>query len=200
MEIKSAVFNTSYPSISKCPKDSTFAEFAFIGRSNVGKSSLINMLCNKKELAKVSKSPGKTQLINFFTINEQWYLVDLPGYGYAKVSKSKREEFEKMIQNFITKREQLRCTFVLIDSNIPPQKADMDFLISLGEAEVPFAVVLTKIDRLKPNEKQKNINAIKNEILKIWVELPNIFISSAEKTTGKSDILEFIDFLQKAKK
>jgi GTP-binding protein len=178
--------------VEKCPEPN-MPEFAFIGRSNVGKSSLINMVTNQKSLAKTSSRPGKTQLINHFLINNNWYLVDLPGYGFAKVSKKIKEEFQAYIVDYVLKRENLYCLFVLVDSRHEPQKIDMEFINWLGEKEVPFALIFTKCDKLGKNKLAQNISAYKEELLKDWEELPPIFLSSAEDGTGKEDILSFIE-------
>lgn len=192
MEIKTTIYTGSYGKVESCPIDKK-PEFAFIGRSNVGKSSLINMLCGRKDLARVSQKPGKTQSINYYTINEDWHLVDLPGYGYARTSKTNRSTFSEMIRNYLTKRKEMCTAFVLIDSNIPPQKLDLAFITFLGENAVPFSIVFTKADRIKANELAKNVAAFKKEVLKIFEVLPNIFISSAERRNGKEDILTFIE-------
>ena len=176
----------------KCPEP-TIPEYAFVGRSNVGKSSLINMMMDKKQLAKVSQSPGKTRLINHFLINSTWYLVDLPGYGYAKVSKSDRQVFTKMIKDYVERRENLMCLFVLIDSRHEPQKLDLEFLRYLGEAEVPFAIVFTKSDKQSAKILDKKIELYKNELLKEWEVLPEIFMTSAVKKTGSKEILSYIN-------
>jgi GTP-binding protein len=189
MTIKSANFVVSNTDHSKCPPPIK-AEFAFIGRSNVGKSSLINMLTGKKDLAMTSSKPGKTQLINHFEINESWYLVDLPGYGYARVSKVKRAKFDQMITSYLSLRPNLVCTFVLLDSRLPLQKLDIEFLEWLGMNELPFALVLPKYD--KQSELSKNLNNIKKELLEDWAELPTIFVTSAEKKRGGEEILKFI--------
>lgn len=194
MEIKKAIFKQSAPSIFGCPKP-TLQEYAFIGRSNVGKSSLINMLCNNTKLAKVSATPGKTQLINHFVINDSWYLVDLPGYGFAKTSKDKRSKIETIIYDYCKKRETLVCLFVLIDSRLPLQKIDLEFMTWCGENEIPFSVIYTKADKNTKNELTKNIRNIEKELLKEWEEMPNTFITSAEKKTGREDVLEFINHL-----
>jgi GTP-binding protein len=199
MEIKKATFKQSASSIFGCPKP-TLQEYAFIGRSNVGKSSLINMLCNSNKLAKTSATPGKTQLINHFLINEAWYLVDLPGYGFAKTSKGTRSKIETIIYDYCKKRESLVCLFVLIDSRLPLQKIDLEFMEWCGENEIPFAIVYTKADKNTKSELVKNIKNIEKELLKVWSELPNSFISSSEKKTGKDDILDFIDFQFKENK
>lgn len=192
MEIKTTIYTGSYGKVESCPTDKK-PEFAFIGRSNVGKSSLINMLCGRKDLARVSQKPGKTQSINYYTINDDWHLVDLPGYGYARTSKTNRSTFSEMIRNYLTKRKEMCTAFVLIDSNIPPQKLDLAFITFLGENAVPFSIVFTKADRIKANELAKNVAAFKKEVLKIFEVLPNIFISSAERRNGKEDILTFIE-------
>jgi GTP-binding protein len=193
MQIKKAIFKQSASSIFGCPKP-TLQEYAFIGRSNVGKSSLINMLCNNNKLAKTSATPGKTQLINHFLINEAWYLVDLPGYGFAKTSKSSRAKFETIIYDYCKKRETLVCLFVLIDSRLPLQKIDLEFMLWCGENEIPFSIIYTKADKNSKAELARNIKNIEKEILKSWEELPNSFISSAEKTTGREEILDFIQY------
>jgi GTP-binding protein len=192
MEIKSTSFVMSNSDVAKCPEPN-MPEFAFIGRSNVGKSSLINMVTNQKSLAKTSSRPGKTQLINHFLINNNWYLVDLPGYGFAKVSKKIKEEFQAYIVDYVLKRENLYCLFVLVDSRHEPQKIDMEFINWLGEKEVPFALIFTKCDKLGKNKLTQNIADYKEELLKHWEELPPIFLSSAEDGTGKEDILSFIE-------
>jgi GTP-binding protein len=193
MEIKKAVFKQSASSIFSCPKPS-LQEYAFIGRSNVGKSSLINMLCNNGKLAKVSATPGKTQLINHFVINDSWYLVDLPGYGYAKTSKDKRAKFETIIYDYCKKRETLVCLFVLLDSRLPLQKIDLEFMTWCAENEIPISIIYTKADKNSKAELARQIKAIEKELLKYWEEVPNTFISSAEKKTGKEEILDFIDY------
>ena len=196
MEIKTAEYQGSYGKVGDCPSEQKI-EIAFIGRSNVGKSSLINMLCNSKGLAKTSQRPGKTQCINFFTINNDWHLVDLPGYGYARASKTQRAVFSKMLVEYLTKRQQLVTALVLIDSNIPPQKIDMSFITFLGENRIPFSIVFTKTDRVKPGEVAKNVAAFKRELMKMFDDVPNIFLSSAEKRSGKEEILDFIGHLKK---
>jgi GTP-binding protein len=193
MLIRKAIFKQSASSIFGCPKP-TLPEYAFIGRSNVGKSSLINMLCNNNKLAKTSATPGKTQLINHFTINDVWYLVDLPGYGFAKTSKSSRTKFETIIFDYCKKRETLACLFVLVDSRLPLQKIDLEFMLWCAETEIPFSIIYTKADKNSKLELSRNIKNIEKELLKTWAELPNSFISSAEKGNGKDDILDFIDF------
>ncbi len=191
MTIDSANFVVSNTDHSKCPPPIK-PEFAFIGRSNVGKSSLINMITGKKDLAMTSSKPGKTQLINHFEINQNWYLVDLPGYGYARVSKVKRAKFDKMITSYISLRPNLVCTFVLLDSRLPIQKLDLEFLEWLGLNELSFAIVLTKYDKLSQSELSKNLNNIKASLLEDWAELPPIFVTSAEKKRGGDEILKFI--------
>ena len=192
MEIKSASFVISKPHWKDCPKP-VMPEYAFIGRSNVGKSSLINMLCDHKGLAKTSSTPGKTQLINHFLINDNWYLCDLPGYGYAKVSKKSREKWEKMIKDYILNRENLMNTFVLIDSRIKTQKIDLEFMLWLGKNDVPFSIIFTKSDKLKQRELAKNIKAYEEELFNYWEELPTYFITSSERKTGKDKVLSYVD-------
>lgn len=192
MRIKQAEFVISNTDIKKCPK-ADIPEYAFIGRSNVGKSSLINMLTERKSLAKVSAKPGKTQLINHFLINKLWYLVDLPGYGYAGVSKTKRYEFSQFIKKYLLKRENLMCLFVLLDSRLKPQAIDLEFMQWLGENGIPFVICFTKQDKLSKKESAENLKQYKTELLKNWEELPQLFLSSATKKTGQEDILEFID-------
>jgi GTP-binding protein len=194
MEIKEAKFVMSNSDYRDCPKV-PMPEVAFIGRSNVGKSSLINYLCNNKKLAKTSSTPGKTQLINHFLINNNWHLVDLPGYGYAKVSKKQRAVFEQMINKFLLNREFLLNTFVLIDARLKPQLIDLEFINYLGENHIPFSIVFTKSDKLKPLELKKNVIAFKAEMEKTWEELPPCYISSSEKKIGKKDILDSIELI-----
>lgn len=189
--IKTAVFDKSSSEIGQCPPANK-PEFAFIGRSNVGKSSLINMVTGNKKLAKTSGRPGKTQLINHFIIDDAWYLVDLPGYGYAKVSKSEREKWDKMIKEYFTKRENLFCTFVLVDSRLEPQKNDLEFIQWLGTHQVAIALIFTKIDKLSVNQVQSNIAKFRKVMRKTWAELPPIFVSSSETAQGKEEILGFI--------
>jgi len=186
-----AEFVKSSSSLKECPK-TDFPEYAFIGRSNVGKSSLINMLCAHRGLAKTSATPGKTRLINHFRINERWYLVDLPGYGYAKVSKNQRKDFDKTLFNYLSKRENLHCVFVLIDSRIPPQIIDMKFINRLGEMQIPFAIVFTKTDKTTQKQLSDNTKAFKTEMLKTWEELPPCFYTSSNTKSGREEILEFI--------
>ncbi len=191
MKITSAVYLKSSARTDQCPKADK-PEFAFIGRSNVGKSSLINMLTGYGGLAKVSARPGKTQLINHFTINESWYLVDLPGYGYAKVSKDKRAEFDRMISHYITTRPNLLNVFVLMDIRIPPQESDMNFIAKLGAKNIVFSIVFTKCDKLGTTTLNKNFELYKKRLLEDWEELPLHFFSSAEEKTGRKEILKFI--------
>ena len=192
MKIKSADFVISNTDIDKCPKE-RIPEYAFIGRSNVGKSSLINMLTGRKSLAKTSGKPGKTKLINHFKINDNWFLVDLPGYGYAKVSKKNRSIFAKFIYEYLEKRENLICTFVLVDSRHKPQKIDMLFMEWLGQNQIPFVIIFTKMDKLSSSQLNKNITKYKTEMLKTWEDIPQTFRSSAESGLGKSEILKFIE-------
>lgn len=197
MHIHSATFVISNSKRSACPADG-LQEYAFIGRSNVGKSSLINMLTSVKDLAKTSSKPGKTLLINHFLVNESWYIVDLPGYGYAKISKAMRETVHKMITDYVTNREQLACLFVLLDSRHEPQEIDMDFLDFLGESEVPFAIIFTKTDKISQAEVGKNIRMFKEKMLLTWEELPPIFQTSSEKIRGKEEVLDYIESVIKA--
>lgn len=192
MKIKSAEFIMSNSNVTKAPKD-RIPEYAFIGRSNVGKSSLINMLMERKDLAKTSGKPGKTQLINHFKINNQWFLVDLPGYGYAKVSKKKRQIFQFFIENYFKEREQLVCTFVLVDSRHDPQKIDLDFMQFLGENQIPFCIVFTKADKLGSSQLNKQITAYKKKLLNFWEELPMNFVTSSSTGMGRDEFLNFID-------
>ena len=198
MEITHANYLISSPSVDKCPKADR-AEYAFIGRSNVGKSSLINMLTHKKDLAKVSSSPGKTQMINHFIVSagdkKEWYLVDLPGYGYAKRSIKQRTSWQKMIEGYIRKRENLVNLFVLIDSRLKPQKIDLEFINQLGEWQIPFALVFTKADKSTQREAAGNVNDFLNELLKTWEDVPPHFVTSAVKRTGAKQILNFISGL-----
>lgn len=182
----------SSPSVDKCPKG-TLPEYAFIGRSNVGKSSLINMLAGRKNLAKISSTPGKTRLINHFNIDDTWFLADLPGYGYAKVSKKQREGFALMIEEYALKRENLACFFVLIDSRIPPQQNDLNFIKWLGDNSLPFVLVYTKIDKVSQKEKSKTITQMHKVLSETWEEIPMILETSAIKGTGKEQLLDFID-------
>lgn len=196
MIIKDILFVGSFPSENKCPT-SDMPEYAFIGRSNVGKSSLINHIANRKEIAKVSGTPGKTQLLNFFEVNETWHLVDLPGYGYAKSSKKKRATWEKMIHRYLQTRQQLQCAFILIDARIPLQEIDLNFVNWLGEHGIPFVIVFTKIDGVKKRKLNENISAITQKLLEEWTELPQTFITSSTSKIGREEILQFIDKLNK---
>ena len=193
MQIKKATFKQSASSLFGCPKAS-FQEYAFIGRSNVGKSSLINMLCNNNKLAKTSSTPGKTQLINHFIVNEEWYLVDLPGYGFAKTSKSSRAKFETIIFDYCKKRETVVCLFVLIDSRLTLQKIDLEFMLWCAETKIPFSIIYTKTDKNSKSELSRNIKIIEKELLKAWQDMPNSFVTSAEKGVGKEELVEFIAF------
>jgi GTP-binding protein len=192
MIIRSANFVCSSTSIAICPPAS-YPEYAFCGRSNVGKSSLINMLTGVKGLAKTSSTPGKTRLINHFLINEAWYLADLPGYGYARISKSAKAGWEQMITDFLLKRENLMCLFVLIDSRLEPQQIDKEFISYLAERGVPFVILFTKADKLTKNQLTSKIAFYKKELLKSWEELPTMFITSAELRTSREDVLRFIE-------
>lgn len=187
-------FIKSAPKWTECPEPDK-PEYAFIGRSNVGKSSLINMLAGKKDLAKTSGTPGKTQLLNIFLMNETWYLTDLPGYGYARVSKTKRGEFQKMITNYLLNRKNLVNTFVLIDCRIPPQKIDLEFMEWLGENQVPFSMVFTKIDKISSAALQKSLLHYKKEMLKTWESMPQVFTSSATGKIGRLELLNYIHSL-----
>ncbi len=171
----------------------TLPEYAFIGRSNVGKSSLINMLCRKKGLAKTSQSPGKTQVINHFKINDIWYLVDLPGYGYAKVSQTTRKSWEGMIKTYLEKRENLQCVMALIDSRLEPQKVDLEFIDWLGSKAIPFVIIFTKADKQSKTKTAANVELFKETLAKNWEEIPQCFVTSAEETTGRDEVLGFID-------
>jgi GTP-binding protein len=191
MIIKSAEFVCSNTQISKLPPP-VKPEYAFIGRSNVGKSSLINMLVNKKGLAKTSQTPGKTQLINHFIINDNWYLVDLPGYGYARISKSKKEDWDKFIRNYLNKRESLQCVMVLIDSRLEPQKIDLEFCNMLGEKGLPFALIFTKADKQSATKTDQHVALFKKALLATFEEVPDVFITSSESGLGKDEVLNFI--------
>ncbi|MGQ0827272.1 MAG: ribosome biogenesis GTP-binding protein YihA/YsxC [Bacteroidota bacterium] len=192
MEIKSAQFVISNTDVTKCPAPK-LPEYAFIGRSNVGKSSLINMLVDRKAMAKTSVKPGKTQLINHFIVNANWYLVDLPGYGYAKVSKNIKDEFQKLITEYILKRENLMCMMMLLDSRLPPQKIDLEFMEWLGENQISFVMVFTKMDKLSKKQFKENMDHYKEEMGKQWDELPKCFYTSAEKKEGRKELLDFIE-------
>lgn len=191
MIVKTADFVCSNTQISKLPPPLK-PEYAFIGRSNVGKSSLINMLTGKKGLAKTSQTPGKTQLINHFLINDTWYLVDLPGYGYARISKSKKEEWNKYIKHYLEKRENLQCVFVLIDSRLEPQKIDLEFCAGLGERGIPFVIAFTKADKQGKAKTDQNVAKFCTAMLGLFEEVPRYFITSAEQQTGREEILNFI--------
>ena len=197
MDIKKSEFTISSATVSQCPKD-TKPEFAFIGRSNVGKSSLINMLCNRKGLAKTSATPGKTLLINHFIINTEWYLVDLPGYGFAKRSKTVQKKLDQMITSYILQREQLVNTFVLIDIRHDPMKIDTDFINWLGESSVPFSIIFTKADKLGPVKAKQNAGKWMAALKDQWEELPPYFITSSEKRTGKDEVLTYIEDILKS--
>ncbi|WP_046743739.1 ribosome biogenesis GTP-binding protein YihA/YsxC [Kordia zhangzhouensis] len=193
MKIKSAEFVMSNSDVAKCPKD-PIPEYAFIGRSNVGKSSLINMLTQRKSLAKTSGRPGKTQLINHFKINDEWFLVDLPGYGYARVSKSTKKVFQKFITEYFSKRRQLVCGFVLVDIRHEPQKIDMEFMQWLGENQIPFCIIFTKADKLRPSQIDKHIAKYREKLLEdVWEEMPQYFITSSSKAMGRDEVLEYIN-------
>ena len=196
MEIKEAQFVMSNTEVRKCPAPDR-PEYAFIGRSNVGKSSLINMLTNKKSLAKTSGKPGKTRLINHFLIDKEWYLVDLPGYGYAQVPKAERLKWETMLRNYILKRENLYCLFVLIDSRHPAQQVDLDFMEWLGVGQIPFNIVFTKTDKLKPDELKENLKAYEEKMFETWEQMPGYFVSSTTTGAGKEEILTFIEDVNK---
>jgi GTP-binding protein len=191
MEITQAEFVSSHADVKKCPPPDK-PEFAFIGRSNVGKSSLINMLTNRRKLAKTSVKPGKTQTINHFIINDSWYLVDLPGYGYASVSRDKRYEFGKMIEQYILNRENLHCLFILIDSRLEPQKNDLEFIQWAGTKEIPICLLFTKSDKLTKNQLNKSFAAYQAALLKTWDELPSMMITSATEKKGRTEVLTFI--------
>jgi GTP-binding protein len=196
MEIKEARFVMSNTDVKKCPAPDK-PEYAFIGRSNVGKSSLINRLTNKKSLAKISGKPGKTRLINHFLINEEWYLVDLPGYGYAEVPKKERLKWEQFIKRYILQRENLYCLFVLVDSRHEPQKPDLEFMEWLGISEVPFTIIFTKTDKLKPEELKTNLKKYEEKMFETWETMPGYYVSSAETGEGTEEILGFIEHLNK---
>ena len=191
MEIKTAAFVKSYPDVAQCPADGR-PEFAFIGRSNVGKSSLINMLTGRDGLAKTSSKPGKTLLINHFLINEQWYIVDLPGYGYAQVSIAQRDKLYRMITRYVQQRESLYCLFVLIDSRLKPQQIDLDFIDFLGEEGIPFALVFTKSDKISQAELGKNLEVFQQIMRENWEELPPFFLTSSAKKRGREELLGYI--------
>ena len=197
MEISSAEFVISNTDVKKCPAG-IFPEYAFIGRSNVGKSSLINMLTNRKGLAMTSATPGKTMLINHFLINKNWYIVDLPGYGYARRGQKGKDQIRTIIEDYILEREQMTNLFVLIDSRLEPQKIDLEFMEWLGENGIPFAIIFTKADKLKGGRLKMNINSYLCELRKQWEELPPYFISSSEDRTGRKEILDYIENISKS--
>lgn len=192
MKITSADFVVSSPDLATCP-DSSQPEFAFIGRSNVGKSSLINLLTERRDLAKVSDKPGKTQLINFFLINRAWHLVDLPGYGYAVVSKEKRAEFAAVVSDYLAHRDRIRCVFVLIDSRLPPQQIDLEFITWIGDCGVPFVLVFTKTDKQSPTATKRNIAVFTQGVAALGRPMPRFFLSSAKEREGRLELLQFID-------
>ena len=199
MEIKKATFVVSNTQVAKCPTHK-LPEYAFIGRSNVGKSSLINMLTNHKGLAKTSSKPGKTQLINHFLINKEWYLVDLPGYGYAKVSKQSKKTFQQFITDYFKKRRELVCAFVLVDIRHEPQKIDLEFMQWLGENAIPFAIVFTKADKLTEKQIQEHVASYSEILLQQWEEMPPYFITSSENRLGKEDLLSYIETINQSLK
>lgn len=196
MNITKAQYVISSPKVSMCPSD-TKPEYAFIGRSNVGKSSLINMLCNNKKLAKTSATPGKTLLINHFIINNEWYLVDLPGYGFAKRSKTEIQKLDRMIQGYILQREQLANVFLLIDIRLEPQKIDLEFIQWLGTSGIPFCIVFTKADKLSKTAVQRNTDAYCKKLLETWEELPPYYITSSETKQGRDEVLDYIETINK---
>jgi GTP-binding protein len=197
MNIKKAEFSISNTDVAKCPRDGR-PEYAFIGRSNVGKSSLINMLTGKKGLALTSSTPGKTQLINHFLINDEWYLVDLPGYGYAQRGKAGREKIREIIDDYLDKREELTCLFVLLDCRLEPQKIDLEFINQLGESGIPFAIIFTKTDKLSSSKLNENISVYKDKLLEDWEELPPVFYTSSEYKKGRDEVLDYIDSINKS--
>lgn len=199
MEIKQATFVVSNTQVAKCPTHK-LPEYAFIGRSNVGKSSLINMLTNHKGLAKTSSKPGKTQLINHFLINKEWYLVDLPGYGYAKVSKQSKKTFQQFITDYFKKRRELLSAFVLVDIRHEPQKIDLEFMQWLGENAIPFAIVFTKADKLTEKQIQEHVASYSEILLQQWEEMPPYFITSSENRLGKEDLLSYIETINQSLK
>lgn len=197
MDIKKARFVISNSDVRKCP-DTGLPEYAFIGRSNVGKSSLINMLTNHNGLAKTSSTPGKTTLINHFLINESWYIVDLPGYGYARRGNEGREEIRRIINAYILKRAEMTCLFVLLDCRHEPQKIDLEFIDFLGENGVPFAIIFTKSDKISKGALERNVAAYKEKLMETWEELPPIFCTSSEKRVGRDEVLDYIDEINKS--
>ncbi len=196
MIVKSAKFIKSIVNLLEAPRDG-FHEYAFIGRSNVGKSSLINMLTGFSTLAKTSTKPGKTQTINYFMVNEEWYMVDLPGYGWAKVSKKKKEDWNKMVNSYLKQREELSILFVLIDCRLEPQRIDIDFINQAGRQKIPLSIVFTKSDKLSKNHLKSNVNTFSNVLNETWTVLPPVFITSAQDGRGKSEILNYIDSINK---
>ncbi len=197
MDIKTAEFIISNTDVKKCPSDNR-AEYAFIGRSNVGKSSLINTLTNHKGLAMTSSTPGKTQLINHFLINKEWYLVDLPGYGYAQRGKAGRDSIRKIIDDYVLYRDKLTCLFLLIDCRHKPQQIDLDFMEFLGENGIPFSIIFTKTDKLGKNKLNDSLNEYKKKLFEVWEELPSIFLSSSLKKEGREEILNYIEEINKS--
>jgi GTP-binding protein len=197
MEIKKAQFVISNSDVRKCP-DTGLPEYAFIGRSNVGKSSLINMLANRNGMAKTSATPGKTMLINHFIINDEWYIVDLPGYGYARRGNEGREEIRRIINAYVLKREAMTCLFLLLDCRHEPQKIDLDFIDFLGENGVPFAIIFTKADKISKGALERNDEAYKSKLLETWEELPPIFCTSSEKKLGRDEVLDYIDEINRS--
>ena len=195
-EIFKAEFLTSSPDLASCPPGK-LPEYAFIGRSNVGKSSLINMLTGVKGLAKISQTPGKTRLINHFVVNDKWYLVDLPGYGYAKISQKERQRWKKMIHVYLLKRESLVCTFILIDARLEPQKIDLDFMAWMGESQIPFALAFTKTDKLSKRKLEESLDTYTRHLAGSWEEIPPLFITSARTARGKQELLKYIDLNNK---
>ncbi|MBQ5455834.1 MAG: YihA family ribosome biogenesis GTP-binding protein [Prevotella sp.] len=196
MEINKSEFIISAPHVSKCPSDNK-PEYAFIGRSNVGKSSLINMLCNHKGLAKTSSTPGKTLLINYFIINNEWYIIDLPGYGFAKRSQKVQQQIDQMIRGYILQREQMVNLFVLVDIRLKPQKIDLEFIDWLGISGIPFAIVFTKADKLSKSKAQENATQWMNQLKETWEELPPYFITSSESKMGREEVLNYIEQINK---
>ena len=196
MEIKTAEYVISSPTFSMCPNDSK-PEYAFIGRSNVGKSSLINMICRDRKLAKTSATPGKTMLINHFIINKEWYLVDLPGYGYAKRSKSEIDKLDRMIRGYILQRQQLTCVFTLVDVRLEPQKIDLEFINWLGQSGIPFCILFTKADKLSQQKVQLSVEAYKRKLSETWEEMPPMIVTSSEDRRGRDELLDYIDSVNK---
>ena len=196
MEIKTAEYVISSPTVTMCPTD-TKPEYAFIGRSNVGKSSLINMLCRNRKLAKTSATPGKTLLINHFIINKEWYLVDLPGYGYAKRSKTEIDKLDRMIRGYILQRQQLTCVFTLVDVRLEPQKIDLEFINWLGQSGIPFCIVFTKADKLTTQKVQASVEAYKKKLSETWEEMPPMIVTSSESRKGRDELLDYIDGVNK---